>query len=96
MIPFIPFDIFRNLTVGFMVLFTYDGSSTWIVSSEASLSIRKPGPTASLSTSMSLIGSVDLCGMYAKGRLALGLASFSLVVALCLNVSLAPFYESGF
>jgi len=66
------------------------------MSLEASLSIRKPGPIASLSTSMSLISSVDSCGIYAKGRLALGLASFSLVAALCLNVSLAPFYESGF
>ena len=66
------------------------------MSLEVSLSIQKPGPIASLSTSMSSIGLVNSCRMYAKGRLALGLASFSLVAALCLNVSLAPFYKSGF
>ena len=66
------------------------------MSLEASLSIQKPGPIASLFTSMSSISLVDLCRIYTKGRLALGLASFSLAVALCLNVSLAPFYKSGF
>ena len=66
------------------------------MSLEVSLSTQKPGHIASLSTFMSLIGLVDLCGIYTKGRLALGLTSFSLVVALCLNVSLAPFYKSGF
>ena len=66
------------------------------MSLEVSLSARKPGPVTSLSTFMSLNGLVDLYGIYAKGRFALGLASFSLAVARCLNVSFAPFYKSGF